>query len=187
MGIAGRVADKAHLDSRGSGWEIDGNFYSNPSAAINMLSGAVMDYKVEEFALARRNVIRFLPAGPVLMATVAGINPLSLGATNLLQVPSGLSLQVMAVFLRCTAASGITSVAAAGVGSGATASTVSDNVYQSQSLTGLNAAGLVWRFPSGGVKVRLTAGQFLNVSIDQVAVGASQTLEAQAYARVYES
>lgn len=179
--ILGRVDSESHLGSAGVGWTINGYSVSNPAGTLNLLTTPTSDYLIGSGG--GRNSIQLLPEGDYLLDVQASIDakaaPLT---TQLYTVPGGLSLEVKALYLRCTAAAGITVAASASAGEGASA----NNVYGNQILTGLTTAGLAWCFPPGGTKVILTAGQAFGVRISVAATGTSQSLEAQLYGRLFE-
>jgi hypothetical protein len=143
----------------------------------------VTGFRVTPEGAAQRNKVTVLPNGLIHLQTVGGINPFlaTPQTVNLFSVPTGLNFQCKAFFVRCTAAVGVTVAARAGVGiSGGS------EVYQDQSLMGLTASGLVFRFPSGGNTVILTAGQSFDFTISVIPTGTSQTLQVEAFGRLFE-
>lgn len=177
--IVTRTPSRAHLEPGGAGWRVNGSAFSNPAGKLNLVTSPAASYLVTQEAPAQRNKITVLPNGLILLATVA-VDPFVDTTVNLLTVPSGLNFQAKALHVRCTAAVGITSPASAGAGiAGGT------EVYQDQAMSGLDAAGLVYRFPTGGASVILTAGQVFAFTVSAPPTGTSQTLEVQAYGRLF--
>lgn len=174
----GRVSAKSYLvDRAGPGWQQDGVNSGNAADTINFVSTPTFTFDVTQQA--SKTVIQALPDGLVALAEVGSINALATGFTTLVTIPAGMSLQVVAVHLRCTAAVAITVEASARV------VLPGGDVYPNQILTGLDTAGLVYRFPSGGVKVVGAAAELLRLEIVTGATGTSQTLSAQVYGRFY--
>lgn len=179
--ILSRISSKAHLGASGVGWTINGFSFSNPAGTLNLRTTPTCAYEVTTPAVTR-NAVRILPEGGYLLDVTAAIDAKTAPLTTpLYTVPTGLNLEVKGLYLRCTAAVAITGPASGSAGEGASA----NNVYQNQILTGLDTAGLVFRFPPGGVHAVLTAGQIFGVRISVAAVGTSQTLEAQLYGRLF--
>ena len=178
--IVSRTAGKAHLNAYGVGWTLNEYSFSNPAGTLNLITTPTSDYKIAHTAT--RNTLQPLPEGGYLLdvqgAIDAKVAPLT---TALYTVPTGLSLEVKGLYLRCTSAVAITVPASASAGEGAAA----NNVYGDQILTGLTTVGLAWRFLPGGLKAILTAGQIFGVRLLVAAVGTSQTLEAQLYGRLF--
>lgn len=97
-------------------------------------------------------------------------------STPIYTVPTGKTAIIHMVVLRCTAASGVTVVALAGVGVTGT------DVYPDQQLLGLDAAGVRYIFPSGpGSRAILSAGDVLNLVVSQAATASSQTVEVDVF------
>lgn len=113
-------------------------------------------------------------SGILRLNTPSSIDTKSTGETTVYTVPTGSTVVVTGVRLRCTAASGITVPAEAGVGIAAGA----DDIFASQSLLGLTASDKVFEFPNGGAGVIADAGEAIKVGIDTAATGTSQTIEA---------
>lgn len=179
--IAGRVADKAQLGPGGAGWQTNGSAFSNATGRLNLLTNPVAAYRVTEDAGNLRSRITVLPNGLIHLQSVGAINAFTLASTPIFTVPAGLNFQCKSFFVRCTAAVGISAPCRAGVGiSGGT------EVYQDQSLIGLTAAGLTYRFPTGGNTVILTAGQAFDFTVSLAPTGTSQTVQVEAYGRLFE-
>jgi hypothetical protein len=179
--IVRRVADRAHIGPGGPGWNTNEAAFSNPTGRLNLITNPTMAFKVESDAPSSRNKITLLPNGFILIDTTAAINALVPATTALFTVPTGFSFQCKAFFARCTAAVGINNPAHAGVGIGS-----GDEVFQDQDMIGLISAGLTYRFPTGGNSQIVLAGQSLGFTISDGASGTSQTLEVQAYGRLFE-
>lgn len=179
--IVRRVADRAHIGPGGPGWNTNEVAFSNPTGRLNLVTSPVMGFKVEADAPNSRNKITLLPNGFVLLDTTAAINALAPATTALITVPAGFKFQCKALFARCTAATSVTAPARAGAGIG-----TGDEVFQDQLMTGLISAGLTYRFPTGGSSRIVLAGQSFGFTISLGASGTSQTLEVQAYGRLFE-
>ncbi len=106
------------------------------------------------------------------LATVTGIDGLVAADTLLYTVPSGSEAVILGAVVICSAASGISAPATAGVGSNGAA----DDIFASQALTGLTAAGLAYTFPEGGTFAIAGSGSTINLGIDAGATGTSQSL-----------
>ena len=113
-------------------------------------------------------------AAPLLLAEVTGINAKSTGTTTLYTVPSGSTVVILEVVLRCTAATDITAPAEAGVGIAAG----EDDIFASQPLYGLTATGKQFTFPNGGLAATAQSDEVIKLGIDTAATGTSQTLDA---------
>ena len=179
--IAGRVADKSYLGSGGAGWQVNDGAFSNATGRLNLLTNPVAGYRVTEDDPNQRNRVTILPNGLIFLQAVGAINPFVPATTALFSVPTGLKFQCKSFFVRCTAATAVSAPARAGVGiSGG------DEVYQDQSLIGLTAPSLTYRFPTGGKTVILTAGQSLGFTVSLAPTGTSQTFQVEAYGRLFE-
>jgi len=116
-------------------------------------------------------------AAPFRLASVDSIDAKATGTTTLYTVPAGTTIVVTEVVLRCTAAVAITVAAVAGVG----VAGGEDDIFASQPLTGLEAAGETFSFPAGGIGVVATAAEVIKLGIDTAATGTSQTLSADIF------
>ena len=177
----GRDAGEAHLTGRGAGWLASGASFLTAAGVLNLLTTPAVGFKVDEFSAARRSSIQVLPDGWTLLATQGSIDAKAETITTLLTVPAGYQLQVVAAFMRCTAASAITVPASARLGADG-----EGDVYESQIMSGLFSAGFAYRFPTGGANRVLIPGEDLVLGIDVAATGTSQTLEAHVFGRVFE-
>lgn len=179
--VAGRPDGRAHVDSGGLELQKDGSVAGpfEPRLSFTQLPGVA--WAVADDAPNERNNVTLSMDGSRLLSSVSGINLLSTGNTALYTVPTGLTLLVDAVILRCTEATAITSPASAGAGEGAGA----NNVFPAQILTGLNQAALFFMFPPGGTIAVLTAGQVLNLGVTAPAVGTSQLVSADLIGRTF--
>ena len=179
--VVRRVADKTHIGPGGPGWHVNDAPFSNPTGRLNLITNPAIAFKVESDAPSSRNKITLLPNGMILIDTTAAIDALVATTTALFTVPALLNFQVKALFARCTAAVAITTPARAGVGIG-----TGTEVFQDQLMSGLAAAGLAYRFPTGGNSQIVLAGQSLGFTISLAAAGTSQLLEVQVYGRLFE-
>lgn len=178
--IAGRVADKAQLGPGGAGWQANGAAFSNATGRLNLVTNPVAGYRVSEDAGSLRSLITILPNGLIHLQSVGAIDPFTPATTVLFSVPTGLKLQVKSFFVRCTAAAGVTAPCRAGVGINGGV-----EVYQDQSLVGLTASGLTYRFPTGGNSAIVPASQQFTFTVSLAPTGTSQVLQAEAYGRLF--
>ena len=114
-------------------------------------------------------------AAPYTLASGISVNAKATGTTTLYTVPAGLTIVVLAVVLRCTAAVSITVPATAGVG----IASGEDDIFASQKLYGLTAADRRFEFPNGGAAAVANEGDAIKLGIDTAATGTSQTLSAE--------
>jgi len=179
--IAARIDSRAHLGAGGAGWQSNGVAFSNASGLLGLSSNAVTNYMVVEDGGAPRTHVTILPNGFVFLNSTTGINPFSPGTTPLFTVPAGLRFQCKSLFVRSVASSGVSVPCRAGAGIGGGA-----EVYQDQSLAGLTSAGLVYRFPTGGGSRILVASEVFGFTVSLPPTGTSQTLQVEAYGRLFE-
>ena len=181
MSVSGRPPGRAHPDLGGLALEKDGITQATKAPELDFVQTAgVISVAVADDVPNDRNDVTFVGDGMRMLAERVSINAKSVANTLLYTVPGGSSLLVEAVILRCVAASLITGPARGGVGANGGA----DDVYSSRLLTGLVDSGLYYLFPQGGISKVVPAGP-LYVGIDAVAVGTSQTLEADLIGRLF--
>jgi hypothetical protein len=178
--IAGRVADRAHLGPGGAGWQANGSAFSNATGRLNLITNPVAGYRVSEDAGSLRSLVTVLPNGLIFLQSVGAINPFVPATTVFFNVPSGLNLQVKSFFVRCTAAVGVSAPCRAGVGINGGV-----EIYQDQSLVGLTASGLTYRFPTGGSSAIVPQSQQFTFTVSVQPTGTSQTLQVEAYGRLF--
>ena len=106
----------------------------------------------------------------VLLSTTTGIDAKSTGTTNLFTASQ--TTIITKAIVRCTAASAITVGAAAGIGVAAG----EDDIFSSETMTGVHATTDAWYFVGGGKKVQVAASDIVKIGIDTAATGTSQTL-----------
>lgn len=118
-------------------------------------------------------LLDWLTSGGVeVKATVTGIDAKSVGTTNLYTVPTGKTLLVTHVIVRCSAATSITDAATAGVG----VAGGEDDIFSSRKMTNLHTTGGVWVFSAVDRIVPVAAASTVKFGIDTGATGTSQTL-----------
>lgn len=172
--VLGIEAGKAYGTPGGVAVEVDGAEQSGPQPILNFLTATIPGVTVgvvEDGGNFRNNVsVNF--DGMRLLNTIGPISGTAPSSTTLFTVPGGELLTVELVVVRCLTASGITAPPTAGVGFNGPA----DNVFSSQILTGLTAAGKFYVFPPGGVQAEIVAASVLAFGIDLGATGGSMTL-----------
>jgi hypothetical protein len=110
-----------------------------------------------------------LPVATVL-ARVTGIDAKVIGTTNLYTVPAGKICIVQDVIIRATfGLASATSVAGVGIAPG------EDDIFPSQTLTGLLTTGDVYKFSLGGKSLDAAAGEIIKLGID---TGATATVQS---------
>lgn len=109
---------------------------------------------------------------PVILATVAGINALSIANTTLYTVPAGKTCTIIEYVVRVTAASGITTGAAAGIGN----ISGTNNISASQSMNTVTSVFNTFEWPIVGVSSATSTAGIIFFNLGTPAVGTSQTL-----------
>jgi hypothetical protein len=191
--IAGRVPSKAHvrpgwinveLNDAGAGGDQENTSWddsvSTPGRALGGQGGSVPLGTTEaELQFILRGVS--LPEAG-LLARIPGVDLTAQADTALYTVPAGSQAIVFGGSVRCEAAAGITTPAEAGIGVNGAA----DDIFQSQPLVGLKAAGGTFDFPIGGDAVAAGPGSVITFGVDQGALGGTQTGEVQIYGYLLE-
>jgi hypothetical protein len=168
--VLGLEAGKAYGTPGGVAVEVDGVEQSGPQPIINFLTAAIPGVTVgvvNDAGNSRNNVtVNF--DGMRLLTTAGPLSGTAPGSTTLFTVPGGELLTVELVVVRCLSTSGtISGPPTAGVGFNGAA----DNVFSSQILTGLTAAGKIYVFPLGGVQAEIVAASVLAFGLDVGAPG----------------
>ena len=110
--------------------------------------------------------------GPGLLATVTGIDATVVAETTL-YTATGTTV-ITGVILLCTAASGITTEATAGVG----IAVGEDDIFSSEPLTGLTVVNKAFNYLFSGTRVVAVNTDAIKLGIDTAAIGTSQVLTA---------
>lgn len=106
---------------------------------------------------------------PAVLATITGINTKNTGSTALYTVPTGKTLIVTGVYVKCTAATAISAGPMADIGVAA------GSVY-TNSNNSVTTATQAYVYPTGGTMTPATAGQVVNYTVNTAATGTSQTV-----------
>lgn len=118
----------------------------------------------------------YLPtAAPSILSTTTGINAKSTGTTALYTVPTGKTLVVTAVIIRCSAASVITAGPAIDIGDNTIGAA---SVYANTVLTGLTTTVKDFGFSTVGMSSVIAAGSIVNLNLNTASTGTSQTISA---------
>ena len=115
----------------------------------------------------------YIPLGASAILSSTSINAKSTGTTALYTVPTGKTLTVTAVYVRCTAASSITSGPAADIGDSGNGAA---SIYANTTMTALTTSGKIFQYSPGGTYQSVAAGNSVNFNINTVATGTSQTV-----------
>ena len=115
----------------------------------------------------------YLPIAAPVILSATSVNTKSTGTTALYTVPTGKTLTVTAVYVRCTAASAITSGPAVDIGDSGNGAA---SIYANTTMTALNASGKIFQYSPGGTFQSVAAGNVVNFNINTVATGTSQTV-----------
>jgi hypothetical protein len=163
----------------GPGWRQDDGPFSNPTGDVNVVSSPAQAYRVVDDI--GRYSITPLPDGESLISLVGSIDATSPGVTAMVTMPLTFNMEIKSIFLRCTAASGVSAVAEVAAGTDGAGT----NLFAPQLMTGLTASGLTYRFPTGGKLRVVLSGETFRVAVTAGATATSQTLEAHVYGRVF--
>ena len=180
-GILRRVAGKPYPQPGGVKVQVDGVQQAGPQDTHSLDETLGVAYTIADNSGNDSTDVTLVTSGMQVLSETIGVDLTAVAVTPLYTVPGGMTLIVEAVVLRCVQASGVTVEAAAGVGSNAGA----DNVFGSQYLTGLDAAGLYYLFPPGGAQVELTAAQVLSFGVDVAAVATTLVVEIDLIGRLF--
>lgn len=182
VGISGRPPARAHPDRGGLALEKDGVPAAGTAQELDLIqTPGVIAVSVVEDGGNDRNDVTFVGDGMKMLVEGVLVNARVQANTAIFVVPGGVSLLVEAVILRCIDEVGVTIPASAGVGFNGAA----DNVYGSQILTGLDAAGLYYLFPQGGTSLIVPAAATLSVGIDVIANGTLQFFAVDLIGRLF--
>lgn len=117
------------------------------------------------------------PFSPVCLQSVVGIDGKTVGTTDLYTVPTGYAAVVTSAQARLTAATSLTVTGAAGIGVAAG----EDDLFSSQTLIGVLAAGDIWNFSAIGKTVRVAAGSIIKLGVDTAYTGTAATLRCDIF------
>lgn len=117
------------------------------------------------------NALRNISAG--ILSTTTGIDGKTIATIDLYTVPAGKSAIITKGIIRPTTVTNLTVVPVMGAGRNAT----QDDIFSSQTLTGIDANSF-WIFNPSGKVVIATAGEIIKLGIDTGATATTLTLSS---------
>lgn len=112
-------------------------------------------------------------SGDAILAVITGINAKTVANTLLYTVPAGKTCTITGYVVRVTAATAITTGAAAGIGNIAG----TNNISASQGMNTLQAVLNTFQWPNIGISLATAASGAIYFNLGTAATGTSQTIE----------
>ena len=161
--------------------QLDGVAAAGPQGTLNLVrTSSLPAYSVAEDAGNSRNQITASFDGLTALASITPIDGKVIAPTLLYTTAGAKRAIVELVIVRCISATAITSPPIANVNTLA-----AGDIYASQLLTGLTAAGKFYVFPVGGTQAFVGLTSPINFSITTAAIGTAQVLEVDLIGRLF--
>jgi hypothetical protein len=165
----------------GLGVQVDGVTVASGQRILNLLRTLSLPaYTIVEDGAGNRNQITTSFDGLTVLASIPGIDGKAITSTTLLTTTGGDRVEVELVVVRCVSAVAIAAPPTANIRTVATG-----DIFGSQILTGLTAAGKFYVFPVGGTQVFVGTTASAIFEITAGATGTSQGLEVDLIGRVF--